>query len=80
MGQLLISHLDEGVIDALQRRAVDHATSVEEEARRALLASVVDERQEFITRLNAMRVALGPQTGPTSLDLLRNDRARDDNR
>jgi plasmid stability protein len=78
MGQLLIRDLDESVIEALQRRATNHATSVEEEARQILLASVVRERQEFITRFNAVRVALGPQSGPTSLDLLRADRARDD--
>jgi plasmid stability protein len=37
-GQILIRNLDDSVIDALKRRVADHATSTEEEARRALTA------------------------------------------
>ena len=78
MGQILIRNLDDSVIDALKRRAADHATSTEEEARRALSASVGLGRQEFLARLDAVRAQLGPQNGPTSLEDLRADRARDD--
>jgi plasmid stability protein len=80
MGQILIRNLDDSVIDALRQRAADHATSTEEEARRALSASVGLGRREAIARLNAVRARLGPDSEPTSLDLLRADRARDDHR
>jgi plasmid stability protein len=80
MGQILIRNLDDSVIDALKRRAADHATSTEEEARRALTSSVGLGRRESIARLNAVRAELGPSRGPTSLDLLREDRARDNDR
>jgi len=78
MGQILIRNLDDGVIEALKRRAADRATSTEEEARRALAASVGLGREAFLDRLDAMRRMIGPLSGPTSLDDLRADRARDD--
>ncbi|MDR7114551.1 FitA-like ribbon-helix-helix domain-containing protein [Caulobacter sp. BE254] len=80
MGQILIRNLDDWVIDALKRRATDHGTSIEEEARRALSDSVKLEWREAVERLNAVREQLGSDSGPTSLDLLRADRARDDHR
>ncbi|WP_426012141.1 hypothetical protein [Caulobacter sp. DWR2-3-1b2] len=80
MGHISICNLDGSAIDALKRCAVDHATSAEKEARQALAASVALERREIIARLDAVRAALGPQTGPSSLDLLRAERARDDHR
>jgi len=80
MGQILIRNLDDNVIDALRKRAAEGATSMEEEARRALTASVGLGRREAIERLNAVRARLGRDSEPTSLDLLRADRARDDHR
>ncbi|MGR4865657.1 FitA-like ribbon-helix-helix domain-containing protein [Caulobacter sp. LARHSG274] len=79
MGQILIRNLDDSVIDALKRRAADHAISAEEEARRVLTFSVGLGREDAVRRLNAVRAELGPSRGPTSLELLREDRARDDN-
>jgi plasmid stability protein len=80
MGQILIRNLDDWVLDALKRRAIDHGTSIEAEARQALSGSVKLEWQEAIERLDAVRKQLGSDSGPTSLDLLRADRARDDRR
>ena len=78
MGQILIRNLDDSVIDALKRRAADHATSTEEEARRALAASVGLGREAFLERIDAMSRMIAPLSGPTSLEDLRADRARDD--
>ena len=77
MGQILIRNLDDSVIDALKRRAADHATSTEEEARRALAASVGLGREAFLGRIDAVRGMIGAQSGPTIVEDLRTDRARD---
>ncbi len=77
MGQILIRNLDKSVLDALRRRASEAGSSLEEEARRALAASVGLDRDDVLARLDSVRarIAIGP--GPTSLDDLRADRARD---
>jgi antitoxin FitA len=77
MGQILIRNLDDAVLDALRRRAASTGSSLEEEARRALAASVGLSRQEALARLDAVRskIALGP--GPDSVEDLRADRRRD---
>jgi len=77
MGQMLIRNLDDAVIQRLKARAERHRTSAEEEARRALAASVAVDPEAVIARLNAIAEANGPQTGPTALELLRADRDRD---
>jgi plasmid stability protein len=77
MGQILIRNLDDSVIDALKRRAADHATSTEEEARRALAASVGLGREAFLGRIDAVRGMIGPQSGLTIVEDLRADRGRD---
>lgn len=74
MGQMLIRNLDDAVIADLKRRADRHKTSAEEEARRALTASVRPNREAIISKLNAVAEANGPQTGPSSTDILRSFR------
>ena len=78
MGQILIRNLDDAVLDALRGRARQRGTSVEEEARQALAGSVGLTRDEAVRRLNQFRARIGPLAGPSSLDDLRLDRARDD--
>ena len=75
---MLIRNLDDAVIDALRRRAGEHGRSVEEEARRALASSVGLSREAAIARLDAVRMRIGRLDGPSILDDLRRDRARDD--
>jgi plasmid stability protein len=78
MGQILIRNLDDAVLDALRGRARDRGSSVEEEARQALAASVGLTRAEVLRRLEEVRTRIGRLDGPSSLDDLRADRARDD--
>jgi antitoxin FitA len=78
VGQILIRNLDDAVLDALRGRARQRGSSVEEEARQALAASVGLTREEAVRRLNEVRERIGPLAGPSALDDLRLDRARDD--
>lgn len=71
MGQMLIRNLDDGVIAKFKERAARHRTSVEEEARQVLTASAGVDRDTVIARLNTIAERIGPQTGPTSLEILR---------
>ena len=81
MGQILIRNLDDSVLAALKRRARDHQTSAEEEARRALAASVGgSDVQALLKRAAALRERIGPLPGPTSTEILRADRDRDEHR
>ncbi|MFZ4072537.1 MAG: FitA-like ribbon-helix-helix domain-containing protein [Caulobacterales bacterium] len=77
MGQILIRNLDDAVLDALRRRAASAGSSLEEEARRALAASVGLSRQEALARLDAVRSKIVVGSGPDSLEDLRADRRRD---
>jgi antitoxin FitA len=77
MGQILIRNLDDAVLDALRRRAASTGSSLEEEARRALAASVGLSRQEALARLDAVRSKMVVGTGPDSVEDLRADRRRD---
>lgn len=77
MGQILIRNLDNAVLDALRRRAAEHGASLEEEARRALAASVGLSRQEALRRLDVVRARIGQIAGPSVVDDLRADRSRD---
>ena len=78
MGQILIRNLDDSVLDALRRRAAEHGGSLEEEARRALAASVGLNRKDALARLDEVRARIGRLEGPSILDDLRDDRARDE--
>jgi plasmid stability protein len=77
MGQILIRNLDDTVLDALRRRAAARGGSLEDEARRAIAASVGLGRDEALARLDAVRDRIGAPSGPTILDDLRRDRDRD---
>lgn len=78
MGQILIRNVDDAVLADLKQRAATNATSTEEEARRALAASVKPGRAAIIARFEAIRARIGPSPGPTIVEDLRADRARDD--
>lgn len=78
MGQILIRNLDDAVLEALRGRAREHGFSVEEEARRALAAAVGVSREEALRRIDAIRTRIGRLPGPTSLEILRQDRMRDE--
>jgi plasmid stability protein len=77
MGQILIRNLDDAVIEALRRRAAVAGTSAEEEARRALAAAVGLEREAAVDGLADVCRRIGWLEGPSILDDLRRDRARD---
>lgn len=77
MGQMLIRNLDDAVIADLKRRAEAHRTSAEEEARRTLTASVRIDRDAVIALANEIAEGNGPQSGPTSLEILRSYRYPD---
>jgi plasmid stability protein len=74
MGQIVIRNLDDAVLDALRRRAAEQGTSTEEEARQALAQSVGLSRAEAVARLDAVRTRV---EGPSSVEILRQDRDRD---
>jgi len=78
MGQILVRNLDDAVIAALKRRAAASGISTEEQARRALTQAVGLDRAEAAERLAAVRRLIGQVPGPTSVELLREDRDRDD--
>lgn len=78
MGQMLIRNIDDAVLDALRRRAVDAGTSMEEEARQALSAAVGLERAAAAKRLAEVRQRIGRVDGPGVVEDLRADRRRDD--
>lgn len=78
MGQILIRNLDDAVLDALRGRARDHGSSVEEEARQALAMSVGLTRVEALRRLDEVRAKIGRLPAPSTLDILRRDRMRDE--
>ena len=82
MGQILIRNLDDSVLAALKRRARDHQTSAEEEARRALSASVGQmSKEEWLAKADALRERIGRLPGPSSTEILRAERdkrGRDD--
>jgi plasmid stability protein len=80
MGQIVIRNLDDAVLAALKARAGRNRTSMEEEARRALAQNVGVDTPAWLARLDAIRAEIGPLPGSSSLDLLRADRARDDDR
>jgi plasmid stability protein len=80
MGRILIRNVEDAVLGALRRRAAEGGVSLEEEARRALAASVGLSRQDALDRLDHARARIGRLTGPSTLDDIRRDRARDDRR
>lgn len=80
MAQMLIRNLDESVVSGLKRRAELNRTSAEEEARRALTASVGIDFEAWRREAKALAERIGPLPGPTSTELLQIDRDRDNDR
>jgi plasmid stability protein len=78
VGQILIRNVDNAVIDVLRGRARQRGSSIEEEARMALAASVGLTREAAARHLNETRARTALSTGPSSLDDLRVDRAGND--
>ena len=78
MGQILVRNLDESVIPELRRLAAAAGTSTEEQARRALARAVGLDRVAAVERLAEVRRRIGKPPGPTSLELLRQDRHRNE--
>jgi len=78
MARILIRNLDDAVLTRLRQRAAEAGTSVEEEARRALATSAGLTRDAALERLDAVRAHIGRISGPSSLEDLRRDRARDE--
>jgi antitoxin FitA len=78
MGQILIRNLDDAVLEALRGRAQQRGSSLEEEARQALAASVGLTREEVIRRLDEVRAKIGVLPGESTTEILRRDRQRDD--
>lgn len=66
VGQILIRHLDDAVIQRLKERGRHRKTSAEAEARQAPTASVSFDREAVIARRDAIAKANQPQAGPTS--------------
>lgn len=77
MGRILVRNVEDAVLDALRRRAVDSGVSLEEETRRALAASVGIFKSEALARADAFRARVASAPGQSALDDLRADRARD---
>ncbi len=77
MAQIVIRNIDDAVIEALRRRAAACGTSTEEQARRALIQSVGLDREEAVRRLDSVRRRIGRIGGPSVIEDLRRDRARD---
>jgi antitoxin FitA len=48
MAQIIVRNLDEGVVQALKRRAKAAGRSLEAEAREVLSSAAQDERREFV--------------------------------
>lgn len=80
MAQMVIRNMGDPALAGLKHRAKRHGVSAEEEVRRSLTGQERTEREAALARADAIRRMNGPQTGPSSLDLLRADRARDDER
>lgn len=71
-------NLDDAVISELRRLAAAAGTSTEEQARRALARAVGLDRVAAAERLAEIRHRIGRLPGPTSVELLREDRDRDE--
>ncbi len=77
MAQILIRNLDEAVLAKLRERAAFSGTSLEEEARRALASAAGLTREAALARLDKVRAQIGRIEGPSIVEDLRSDRARD---
>lgn len=74
MGRMLIRNLDDAVIAGLKRRAAENRTSAEEEARRALAASIGFDPAAWRREAEALSARIGRLPGPDSTTILREER------
>lgn len=77
MGQILIRNVDDLILQDLKARARKHRTSAEEEARRTLAIDFSVDRAAIVAEFEDIARANGPQTGPSSLEILRSFRYPD---
>ncbi|MEQ7154640.1 FitA-like ribbon-helix-helix domain-containing protein [Brevundimonas aurifodinae] len=75
---MVIRNMGDATLAGVKHRAKRHGVSAEEEARRSLAVVERAEREAALARADAIRKMNGPQAGPTSLELLRRDRGRDE--
>jgi plasmid stability protein len=80
MGRILIRNLDDAVLDALRLRAAQAGMSLEEVARRALAEAVGARKEAALRNLDAIRRRIGRLPGESSVETLRRDRARDEDK
>lgn len=71
MADLKVRNLDDHVATVLKTRAKHKGISLEEEIRRTLAASVQSDRDAFIRRAAAVRMATGGKPGKPELDSAR---------
>lgn len=76
MGQLIVRGLDDGLIQALRRRAVRSGRSAEAEHRAILEQALQPEIETFAEAAARLRALTPPQT-TDSAELVRWDRDRD---
>lgn len=74
---MVIRNLGDATLAGVKHRTKRHGVSAEE-TRRSLAAVERAEREAALARADAIRKMNGPQTGPTSLELLWLDRGRDE--
>ncbi len=77
MAEIKITDLDEAVFVDLKARARERGISVEDAAREALAAGLGLHRHAALARIDAIRSRIGEVAGPSVVDDLRDDRARD---
>ncbi len=76
MARIVVRNLDDSVVAELKRVCESHGRSLEAEVREVLTAATRVDRSEIRARLAAMRARQGPQAGPDSVELIREDRDR----
>lgn len=77
MGQIIVRNLDDQVIAALKERAARKGVSMEEEVRQTLTHAAGVSREETLRELDAIRARIGRIEGPSIVEDLRRERARD---
>ena len=78
MAQLTVRNIDDRIVLALKKRAVDHGRSAEAEHREILRQSLLDDgqmRESVAARAAKLRTRL--RSSVESTDLIRRDRDRD---
>lgn len=82
MAQLTVRNLDDDTVAALKARAAENGRSAEAEHRQILRCALRNDstpKDDFFAAAARLRARLGPVTtnGPSTTDILREDRERD---